>query len=97
MFHFKFPISNLKFLAFVLCCFCLSISATLAEELRLRDGTVIKADAVWERDNLVWYQQGQIIRSLPLSEVVRAAEIAKATNEQPATNPYSNARHSGYK
>lgn len=80
---FKSPISNLKFLALALCCLCLSNNVAQADDLRLRDGTVIKADLVWERDNLIWYQQGQLIRSLPLSEVVRHTEIAQTTTVLP--------------
>jgi soluble lytic murein transglycosylase-like protein len=56
-----------------------SRTVTLADDLRLRDGTVIKADAVWERDDMVWYRQGQIIRSIPLSEVLRDKELAITT------------------
>lgn len=71
--------SNLKLLFCLLCCLIISSIAVWADDLRLRDGTVIKADAVWERDNLIWYQQGQIIRSIPVSEVLRGADLAKAT------------------
>ena len=67
-----------------LCCLAFVSSAAQADDLRLRDGTIIKADAVWERDNVIWYQQGQIIRSLPVSEVLRGAALAKAMEPAPA-------------
>ena len=75
-----------------LCFLCLGNGAAQADDLRLRDGTVIKADAVWERDNLVWYQQGQIIRSLPLSEIVRPMESAKATTVRPRGTSWTEPR-----
>lgn len=74
---FKSQSASLSLLALVLGCCCFGNQAAQADDLRLRDGTVIKADTVWERGELVWYQQGQIIRSMPLSEVVRNTEIVK--------------------
>ncbi len=75
----KSPISKLKLLALALCALALGSTAAQADDLRLRDGTIIQADAIWERDNLVWYQQGQIIRSIPVTEVLRGNALVKAT------------------
>lgn len=84
----KSHISNLKGVAVALCClFC--GGTVLADELRLRDGTVIKVDDSWERNNEIWYRQGQVIRSIPVSEVMRGKEAAGAT-----TAPFAPAQRS---
>jgi hypothetical protein len=81
--HLKSLISYLQFTVRVLCCFIISGTIAWADDLRLRDGTIIKADAVWERDDVVWYRQGQIIRSIPVAEVLRGQERAQATEPAP--------------
>lgn len=81
--QFKFSTLPFPFLAFALGCLVISSTGVRADDLRLRDGTTIKADAVWEREDVVWYRQGQIIRSIPISEVLRGQELAKATEIAP--------------
>lgn len=73
-------IANLRCAALTLCSLFIISTAVLADELRLRDGTVIKVDETWERNEAIWYRQGQVIRSIPVSEVLRG-------NEQPTTLP----------
>ncbi len=67
----KAQISNLKCVAVALCCLCFGSTTAQADELRLRDGTVIQVDESWERNDEVWYRQGQVIRSIPATEVLR--------------------------
>lgn len=74
-------------MVFALCCLCLGSTAARADELRLRDGTVLQIDESWERDNEIWYRQGQVIRSIPTSEVLRGAELARALNPAPPPLP----------
>ncbi len=61
--------STLQFVISVLCCLLLGGTIAFADEVRLKDGTVIKADSVWENAGSIWYRQGNIIRSLPKSEL----------------------------
>jgi soluble lytic murein transglycosylase-like protein len=77
-------ISNLKCAAGVLCCLFIGGTAVLADELRLRNGTVIKVDESWERNNEIWYRQGQVIRSIAVSEVLRGKELMNAETVRPA-------------
>ena len=58
-----------KFVISVLCCLFLGGTIAFADEVRLKDGTVIKADSVWENAGSIWYRQGNIIRSLPKSDL----------------------------
>ncbi|MGH9934849.1 MAG: lytic transglycosylase domain-containing protein [Blastocatellia bacterium] len=72
--------------------FCLSLGAVLllgftvarADELHLKDGSVIEAEEVWEVGDAIWYRQGKIIASFAKTEVVRI------TKPKPAVNPSSN-------
>jgi soluble lytic murein transglycosylase-like protein len=82
----KSQISNLKFVAIALCCLFISDTVAMADELRLRDGTVITVDESWERNDEVWYRQGQVIRSIPAAEILRGKAIANAVAVAP-TNP----------
>lgn len=84
--HFQVNIKHFSFLALALCCLVFGNIVAQADDLRLRDGTIIKADAVWERDNVIWYRQGQVIRSIPMAEVLRGAELAKAIEPTPSVN-----------
>ncbi len=59
---------------------------TLADELRLRDGTIITVDESWERNDEVWYRQGQVIRSIPATEVMRGKAIANAVAVTPTNS-----------
>jgi soluble lytic murein transglycosylase-like protein len=85
---FKSPISNLKFTACALCCLLFASAVAWADELRLRNGTVLQVDEMWERNDEVWYRQGQLIRSIPAAEVLRGKELAAAT-EAASTLPKS--------
>ena len=76
-------ISNLSFVAVALCCLFFSSAAAWADELRLRDGTVIQVDESWERNDEVWYRQGQVIRSIPASEIMRGKTLANAVTVAP--------------
>jgi hypothetical protein len=87
--HLKSQISNLKFMAIVLCCLLLCNAATYADELRLRDGTVIQVDESWERNDEVWYRQGQVIRSIPAAEVLRDKVGAAVTVVAPNNSKLS--------
>ena len=64
-----------------------------ADELHLKDGRVIEAEAIWEVGDAVWYRQGKIISSVPKTEVVRIAkpkpvEVVEAKPNAAATgNP----------
>ncbi len=53
-----------------------------ADEVRLKDGTIIQADSVWENGGSVWYRQGNIIRSVPKSDlapvIIAKQKIRKA-------------------
>ena len=75
--------SKLVGVAVALCCLFLGSTAALADELRLRDGTVIKVDELWERNDEVWYRQGQVIRSIPAAEVMRGKALANAAAVAP--------------
>ena len=79
----KRQITYLQFTAGLLCCLFFGSTAARADELRLRDGTVIKVDESWERNNEIWYRQGQVIRSIAVSEVLRGKELAKAETAPP--------------
>lgn len=71
-----------------LCCLLLGGTIAFADEVRLKDGTVIKADSVWENAGSIWYRQGNIIRSVPKSDlapvVVTKQKLRKAIVAQPA-------------
>jgi soluble lytic murein transglycosylase-like protein len=83
----KSQTSNLKFAACLLCCLCFSSTAARADELRLRDGTVIQVDESWERNNEIWYRQGQVIRSIAASEVLRGKELTNKTTTPMTATP----------
>ncbi len=76
--NFKSQIFILKCLALALCCLFLASTEAKADELRLRDGTVIQVDESWEGNDQIWYRQGQIIRSIPATEVMRGKALANA-------------------
>ena len=69
----------------VLCCLFLGGTIAFADEVRLKDGTVIKADSVWENGGSIWYRQGNIIRSLPKSDL--APVIVPKTKPRKALAP----------
>ena len=77
-----------QFVIRVLCCLLLGGTIAFADEVRLKDGTVIKADSVWENAGSIWYRQGNIIRSVPKSDlapvVVTKQKLRKAIVAQPA-------------
>lgn len=77
-----------QFVLSVLCCLFLGGTIAFADEVRLKDGTVIKADSVWENAGSVWYRQGNIIRSVPKSDlapvVVTKQKLRKAIAAQAA-------------
>ncbi len=75
-----------KLALIALWCLFFSSTVVVADELRLRDGTVIKVDESWERNDEVWYRQGQVIRSIPAAEVMRGKAVANAVAVTP-TNP----------
>ena len=54
-----------------LCCLLSGGTVALANDLKLRDGAIIKADEVWERDGQIWYRQDRVTRSVPKSEVLQ--------------------------
>lgn len=59
-----------------------------ADTLHLRDGRVIEADTVWERDGDVWYRQGGMIASIARSEVLRVTRpIPSVTEATPESAP----------
>ena len=90
--------SKLVGVAVALCCLFLGSTAALADELRLRDGTVIKVDESWERNDEVWYRQGQVIRSIPAAEVMRGTALANTVALTPITpsNPSSGTASAEY-
>lgn len=85
-------ISNLKFVVLTLCCLIYGSTVVLADELRLRDGTIIKVDESWERNEDLWYRQGQVIRSIPLSEVLRVKDAITANAISPVGSKSSSRR-----
>ncbi len=84
--NFKAQISKLKFVAVALCCLFFGSTVVMADDLRLRDGTVIKVDESWERNDEIWYRQGQVIRSIPAAEVMRGKAVDDTVVVAP-TNP----------
>ena len=85
---------SLTLLALLLLCLSFGAVVVKADELHLRDGTVIKADEVWERNDEIWYRQGQVIRSIPASEVMRGQTLTKvsATATSTITTPHNRTR-----
>lgn len=63
---------------------------SLADTLHLRDGRVVEADEVWERDGEVWYRQRGMLSSVAKSDILKisrpsdvAAEARLATQTPP--------------
>jgi soluble lytic murein transglycosylase-like protein len=69
-------------LSSVICC-AISLVSALADTLHLRDGRVIEADEVWERDGEVWYRQRGMISSVAKSDLLR---VKRLSDSQPASN-----------
>ena len=66
--------AKLLLLVIALCCLLSGGTVALANDLKLRDGAIIKADEVWERDGQIWYRQERVTRSIPKSEVLQFGE-----------------------
>jgi soluble lytic murein transglycosylase-like protein len=90
-------VSTCRIFSLCLLC-CLTSAAALADTLHLRDGRVIEADEVWERDGEVWYRQRGMISSVAKSDLLRvkrlsdsppAANVARET--APTTKPQARA------
>lgn len=57
---------------FSLSLFCILIGApAFADTLHLRDGRIIEADEVWEREGEIWYRQGQMISSVAKTAITQ--------------------------
>jgi len=57
-----------------------------ADELHLKDGSVIEAEEVWEVGDAIWYRQGKIIASFTKTEVVRITKPKPAAAANPSSN-----------
>ncbi len=83
-----------QFVISVLCCLFLGGTIAFADEVRLKDGTVIKADSVWENAGSIWYRQGNMIRSVPKSDlapvVVPKVKLRQVSVPQAAPIPAEN-------
>src|SRR5262249_5235411 len=56
----------------------LSFVPARADELHLKDGTVVEAEEVWEVADAIWYRQGKVIASFAKTDVVRIARLTAA-------------------
>ncbi|HZS04130.1 MAG TPA: lytic transglycosylase domain-containing protein [Blastocatellia bacterium] len=71
-----------------LCLICCALAAvTLADQVQLKDGRVIEAEATWETGDLLWYRQGNLIASIAKDEIRRVVSAKEskvgATGESP--------------
>lgn len=67
-------------LLLALCALCVALSVSVrADQVQLKDGRVIEADAVWETGDLLWYRQGRLTASISKTEVLRVIP-AKASD-----------------
>ncbi len=77
-------------LLLALCAFCVALAAPArADQVQLKDGRVIEAEAVWEAGDRLWYRQGRLTASISKSEVLRVipgkpAEAADSRAKQPS-------------
>ena len=55
----------------LLCCLLASSLNVFADELQMRDGSVIEADEVWEAGNAIWYRKGKVQAYVTKADVVR--------------------------
>ena len=53
------------------CCLLASGFTVFADELQLRDGSVIEADEVWEAGSAIWYRKGKVQAYVTKTDVVR--------------------------
>jgi soluble lytic murein transglycosylase-like protein len=54
---------------------------SLADTLHLRDGRVVEADEVWERDGEVWYRQRGMLSSVAKSDILKISRLSAAPSE----------------
>jgi soluble lytic murein transglycosylase-like protein len=75
-------VSTCRIFSLCLLC-CLTLVTALADTLHLRDGRVIEAEEVWERDGEVWYRQRGMISSVAKSDLLR---IKRPSDSQPSAS-----------
>lgn len=67
----------------------LAVVAVQAEDLHLKDGSVITAEEIWESDFAIWYRQGRVIASVPKTDVVRITRTKSAGSASAGKAPLS--------